>query len=120
MRNDIQKLVEFMTQMFDLDLSPDESNYEIQQRFKKFMKIHESEFKGQIELDTTDLHCPEGDTVCLHIRDDEYLLICDLETRKIEVSKLKDYENSLFDVIETVDFSFPKLSELARTLVNQQ
>ncbi len=120
MRNDPKKqLADLMTRMFDLDLSPDSSKYEIQQQFKKFMDIHEDDFQSQIELNTMDLH-NNGDFVSLHIRNDEYLLLCDMEHKTIEVSKLKDYEKCLFDVIETVDFSFPKLSELARTLVNQQ
>ncbi len=119
MRNDLKQFVEFMTKMLDLDLSPDSPRYEIQQQFKKFMSENEEEFQGQFELNTTDLH-NNGELVSLVTIDEEYVLLCNMDLGTIEVSKLKDYDECLYDSLETVEFSFPKLRELAKSFVRIQ
>lgn len=97
--------------IFDIPLDASHPRYKLQKRFFEFAEEY-----PQVKIETADLY-NDGDCVSIHFDNDEFVLLCTMDSKEIEISILLDYEEVTFNVIETIPFSWESLRSRLNDLI---
>ncbi len=97
--------------IFDVPLDASHPRYKLQKRFFEFAEEY-----PQIKVETADLY-NDGDCVSIHFDNDEFIVLCAMDSKEIEISILLDYEEATFNVIETIPFSWESLRSRLNDLI---
>jgi len=95
--------IRMFNMIFDIPLKADHPKHELQKQFNEFAKAY-----PEVDIETNDFY-NNGGCVGIHFSNDEFIVICDMDDMTIETSILTDYENCLFDVVETIPFNWESL-----------
>jgi hypothetical protein len=89
--------------MFERKLKQDHPRYQIQKDFIDFVQAY-----PEVDLHMSDLY-NNGGCVSLHLQNEEFIIVCDMDAMEIESSILLDYEDVSFNEIETIPFNWESL-----------
>jgi hypothetical protein len=106
-----KEMKKFFDMIFDVPLESTHPKYKLQKQFNDFAKDY-----PELEFETNDFY-NNGCYAGIHFKNDEFIVLCDMDDMTIETSILTDYENCLFDVVETIPFSWESLKSRLNDLV---
>ena len=103
--------IKMIKMIFDIPLDAKHPRYKLQKQFFEFAKEY-----PQVKIETADLY-NDGDCIGIHFEGEEFTVLCLMDTKEIEIGILTNYEESLFDVIETIPFTWESLRSRLDDLV---
>jgi len=103
--------IRMFNMIFDIPLHPAHPRHELQKQFNLFATKY-----PEVEIETNDFY-NDGGCVGIHFNDDEFIIVCDMDSMTIESSILTDYENCLFDILETIPFTWESLESRLNDMI---
>lgn len=106
-----EKDIRIYNMLMDIPLQVGHPRHELQKQFNLFATKY-----PEVEIETNDFY-NDGGCVGIHFNDDEFIIVCDMDSMTIESSILTDYENCLFDILETIPFTWESLESRLNDMI---